>query len=813
MFCHQCMLDTHVYHPLHRIEMWNGTFFQHTTLKKLGLRIQLSHTQGERCYNPHPSAGDDFIVISVHGVHEVALEFCGCTSAQWYPATISEPHTAATFRVLQHFHLLSFESKVSTYEFYHSLTKYSDNTSLSAIKDRYSTFMRMVHEWQNLKQLRRVGRGHDPAGVSATAEGELTILCPACPQPGKNLPPNWEKEPLFIRWKYALFVAIDANFRLKRKAVSSNIANPSLNTGGAYFVEERAYKSYLADHSGDKQERSMCVSHNVVNMADTKSSHGLAATGVGTIDYARHEMKLANSIGDLQREEWYINMDYIMFSALLTFTASIVNISYDIACQWHKKLWTRMETIPKRLHPPCDSIIIRYFVPKFHIQAHVNKCCTNFSFNCTREMGPGTRRDTLDDHFGDWNWKKITALGERFSSVKWTKEHSEALTEAWEADNSSPNPFESQFTHKLHCTSFLLVTQAAMCLHFTELNAQELQTGVHLSLHADILLSGLITSGMDLEDQQACLKSELANVSLHATDKQKATTQTQITSLQRRLDAWAHIQELYMPVVSQLRHRSSEASRTMHELKPEDFNLWFPSQLPIHVPCDKKLVEYEWELHYAQALDALNELHSHLRLRSHMYMYKDKNIHGQVANTHANQIIEAVESRKCACNTLLSLSCHLQKSNWEAVMRPLLDSDVKPMGDMEQQGTGRIYWIWLDSHADNSCMEDKHVQDCVCLEWCKAHACAHRWSEEVELLLEEMRRVLAFLTWQAEWWKERSSLRMLDSPSTQEGLMAYACCQSALRLSLVSSFQELWSGRARQQAQLLLLMLLHMLYN
>jgi len=32
--------------------------------------------------------------------------------------------------------------------------------------------------------LKRAGRGHDPAGVGATAPGELAIECPACPHPG-----------------------------------------------------------------------------------------------------------------------------------------------------------------------------------------------------------------------------------------------------------------------------------------------------------------------------------------------------------------------------------------------------------------------------------------------------------------------------------------------------------------------------------------------------------------------------------------------------------------------------------------------------
>lgn len=54
------------------------------------------------------------------------------------------------------------------------------------------------------------------------------------------------------RWLYALFLAIDANFRLKRKTVSNDVADPSLNRGTAAFVEESAYKEYLAGY--DYQE-------------------------------------------------------------------------------------------------------------------------------------------------------------------------------------------------------------------------------------------------------------------------------------------------------------------------------------------------------------------------------------------------------------------------------------------------------------------------------------------------------------------------------------------------------------------------------
>lgn len=55
--------------------------------------------------------------------------------------------------------------------------------------------MRMVREWRHLKMLKRTGRGHDPAGLEMTQEGECATLCPACPHPGKNLPKDWKNVP------------------------------------------------------------------------------------------------------------------------------------------------------------------------------------------------------------------------------------------------------------------------------------------------------------------------------------------------------------------------------------------------------------------------------------------------------------------------------------------------------------------------------------------------------------------------------------------------------------------------------------------
>jgi len=50
---------------------------------------------------------------------------------------------------------------------------------------------------------------------------------------------------------YALFLALDANFRLKRKNVSSDEADPGLSKGWAYIVEETKYKAHLELHKAE----------------------------------------------------------------------------------------------------------------------------------------------------------------------------------------------------------------------------------------------------------------------------------------------------------------------------------------------------------------------------------------------------------------------------------------------------------------------------------------------------------------------------------------------------------------------------------
>ncbi|KAG2034847.1 hypothetical protein BDR03DRAFT_1013025 [Suillus americanus] len=144
--------------------------------------------------------------------------------------------------------------------------------------------------------------------------------------------------------------------------------------------------------------KSSGASHNAMNLVDSKNVRGLAATGIGAVVCARHNFKWPSAVGDLQKGEKYVNMDYLFFSTLMHSSDLVVfNVPYDIACQWSKHLWMHMSCYPLQLRFSPGSKTITFFMPKFHLPAHIPACQTTFSFNLikgmARTMGKHQRED------------------------------------------------------------------------------------------------------------------------------------------------------------------------------------------------------------------------------------------------------------------------------------------------------------------------------------------------------------------------------------------------------------------------------------
>ncbi|KAG6826212.1 hypothetical protein H0H92_000691 [Tricholoma furcatifolium] len=768
---------------------------------------------------------------------------------------MQNPKSATTFRALKTFELLSYCSKTSPFEYFQTLSRLTDNSGTQTIKDRYPAFLLSIRQWRYLRMMKRSGRGHDPNGsISQTKPGECTLLCPACPQPGINLPDGWEEAPRDKQHLYSLFLGIDANFRLKRKNVSSEKADPDLGGGFAYFVEDRAYKAYLEEHKNDIEPKSTCSRHDAVDLANSKPGVNYAATGIGTIECARHNMKRPCALGDLQVGKRYINMDYLFWKSLVGSHIKFIFVSYDIACQWSINLRDRLLQLDPSFLIFDGGSYLRFVVPKFHLPAHVESCQKWYSLNytegagrtdgeapergwaevnplatSTKEMGPGSRRDTLDAHFSDYNWRKIVKMGptllrktraavkdmidytiahdELTASIppeslkEWSKEIEVWEQQMWEnarakkTDTTRQNPYELKLE---------LPTQAAVRRRMAENDAANIAAGKDLALDVDMPPSVLIAAGLDLEAEQRALKYESSQLWDHSQDRQKTKVQLRSNALTRKLTVWAERQLLYAPSVVILRRLDAAAEKERSTPRPVyDYPLWLPSSIQSKILFDLRLAEIEWDLHIAQADEALAGVRQQLQIRSYLFKFKDRNVRGQHANTRAWNAIKTIQHKidtfaneyRAAQKAILALACLLGKVGI-AHYPPLLDDDIRSFAEDEDRvGAGRIVtsWIWRSIGAAGIEGNDELFLDALRVEWLKSRARAAHFTEEVELLQEEMSRVQRFLAWQERVWLDRAEKASLLHPGPrQEGLAAYAHRQAALRSDLATLFSRMW---------------------
>ena len=96
--------------------------------------------------------------------------------------------------------------------------------------------------WNDLTDRKRAGYAHDVALAEAASPGSLALFCPACPQPGINLPPGWEDEP--EQWRYTRCINMDGNFKADHIAMDTP-DDVYLADGLGYWVGKDQYASHI----------------------------------------------------------------------------------------------------------------------------------------------------------------------------------------------------------------------------------------------------------------------------------------------------------------------------------------------------------------------------------------------------------------------------------------------------------------------------------------------------------------------------------------------------------------------------------------
>jgi hypothetical protein len=181
-------------------------------------------------------------------------------------------------------------------------------------------------------------------------------------------------------------------------------------------------------------------------------------------------------------------------------------------------------------------------------------------------------------------------------------------------------------------------------------------------------------------------------------------------ALCRKIEAWYHIQQLYMPEVALLRANDARAagldsSGGIPDVNPVDQPLWLPSSIARRAKCSESLQRYEFRLREAQANDALNELRNHLLYTTYLWKHKHRFQRGVKSNTRSRTNIEraqcrvnaAAEKYRVARKALVVLGHILKESGWESTLRELRSEDVRGLSEAslgDSEGRWNISWIW-----------------------------------------------------------------------------------------------------------------------
>jgi hypothetical protein len=299
-----------------------------------------------------------------------------------------------------------------------------------------------------------------------------------------------------------------------------------------------------------------------------------------------------------------------------------------------------------------------------------------------------------------------------------------------------------------------------------------------------------------------------------------------------------------MPGVINYRDATNDPEGREHlqDERPELTKLWLPSAIPADVRssyCFPGVLDIYLRYRQAQVHDALVQLRQARRMVKGVndkFKYQVAGT-GQRAMTRARTIIanaskraDKVAKRYCAARTaLLSLD---PTGSWRKKYRNLnLQTDVRGPGRDPQEmlagdGDHTPSWIWLimlgKNFQDSLPLDDPQldpqrvdslptgsrqstgrrtpladssaqINETLRVEWSRLTARADRWTEEHELLIEEMQRTLAFLQWKSSDWNSRALLRVATvPPHVQAGLTAYAAKQASLFCELAISFASQW---------------------
>ncbi|KAH9007762.1 hypothetical protein EDB83DRAFT_2236202 [Lactarius deliciosus] len=387
-----------------------------------------------------PSGNQMLTIVDRSGIFEMEAVFCVCSETDnqdeqllrsgLFPATFKQIRTLFTFSVLDDFLNDNIECKTTAQQYYSKLQSLTSRMFPSLVPNMYKQLLRTSRQWQDIKSRMEQGLGHQSEDTAP--DGSLAIFCPACPQPGINLPNDWKTryEPNELIRTFIM----DGNFSAEHMRHRSGERDVALSAGMAFMANPELYKAHLRSGTEIVQP-STCNTYKAIEQANSSRAH-LDVTGIGATACC-HGFFVPTSVVDFQKGERQINMDYSICKALSYNMEAmpVALVMYDIMCQYRVHFEERIKSSPELSLPSSESLELRMGIGLFHIHGHQDSCLPRFSpsyipgakqvdgeiietlwaplnniSRSTRGMSLVHRQEVLDAHMNHSNWKKLVRI-------------------------------------------------------------------------------------------------------------------------------------------------------------------------------------------------------------------------------------------------------------------------------------------------------------------------------------------------------------------------------------------------------------------
>ena len=175
-------------------------------------------------------------------------------------------------------------------------------------QNRYRELIRVGRQWRNLKERKWFGFGHQD---KQPGPAELALFCPACPQPGINLPDNWKDDP--EEWLYWRGYVADGNFVAVHLLQPRSIRDVWLKDGEGFMTGRQRYEQHISS-AVEIREVSISIVIYPAALSNIFSSQALA-TNIGQSWTSQNVTKAAMFLVSVH---WHVSVMDVMLQVPLS---------------------------------------------------------------------------------------------------------------------------------------------------------------------------------------------------------------------------------------------------------------------------------------------------------------------------------------------------------------------------------------------------------------------------------------------------------------------------------------------------------------